>query len=145
MKTTHTQQNTPIRVVGVAAWIDKDQAPQQIGALWGQAAQSGLLQPGQPGYGVYFDYADRQASRYRVLVGAQSDAAPAEGQEAALIPAGAYAAFQGEGAAAEVVPGIWGHIWQGWADSDKRTFKVDFERYVGSPENSKIEVMIGVE
>lgn len=144
MKTTQTQQISPIRVVGIAAWIDKDQAPQQIGALWGQAAQSGLLQPGQAGYGVYFDYADQLASRYRVLVGAESEAAPGPGQEVVLIPEGSYAAFHGEGAAAEVVPGIWAHIWQSWPESDTRTFQVDFERYVGSPDNSKIEVMIGV-
>ncbi|MCA9548729.1 MAG: effector binding domain-containing protein [Myxococcales bacterium] len=142
MKPTDHHQDTPIRVLGYASWIDKARASQQIGALWGQASQAGLLHPDRPAFGVYFDYQDRLADRYRVLVGVESDATPVDGQETITIPAGRYARLTGEGRAAEVASTLWREVWTDGALGAQRSFGVDFERYVGGPEDSRVELMI---
>ena len=56
--------------------------------------------------------------------------------------AGRYVRLTGEGRAAEVASTLWREVWTSGALGDQRGFGVDFERYVGGPEDSRVELMI---
>ena len=143
MEPTPETLSEPLRIVGFAAEIEKDQAPAQIGALWQKAAAAGLFREGAATYGVYYAYQDRLANRYRLLVGVRSDAPAGEGQEAVEVPSGDYAVFHGEGPASEVASRLWQGVWTTWSERGERSFRVDFERFRGSPDHTTLELFIG--
>lgn len=137
----HEEKRTvPITIRGVAADVDKATAPDTIGTLWGRAAQLGAIGASGPTYGVYTDYADRLANRYRVVVGQEASA----GETSVTLPAGDYVVFEDRGPAAEVAQRLWNHVWTAWEERDRRTFDVDFERYEGSPDDAKVSLFIHV-
>lgn len=133
-----------VRIVGCGGVIDKAQAPAQIGALWQRAVAAGVVRPDAPSYAVYTDYEDRLATRYRVVVGGESDAEAGPGQEVVEIPAGRFAVFEATGAPAEVAGQLWNCVWTQWSDRDRRSFAVDYERYVGSPDRAELSLFIGL-
>jgi len=141
MQPKQNTRNETTRVVGYAATIDKETAHEQIGALWAKAATGGLL-GSSPTYGVYTDYEDRLAERYRVLVGVESEAEPAPDQEVVHLPAGRYAVFEAEGPPAEVAPSLWRHVWTRWKGD--RAFVTDWERYEGGPDAAKVALFVGL-
>lgn len=139
---TRKQMPQPIRIVGYSARVEKARASEQIGALWQQAAQSGLFERAQATYGAYYAYEDRFANAYRVLVGVESDAEPAEGQDVVEVPPGDFAVFEDEGAPIEMARQMWQHVWTKWGGT--RQFAVDFERYEGGPDHAAVSLFIGV-
>lgn len=134
----------PLRLVGVSSTVEKDTAPRQIGELWQRAAAAGLFRPDQPAYAAYYDYEDRLANRYRVLVGRACDDEPGPDQEVIELPAGDYARFGAEGPAIEVTQNLWREVWTRWAQRDRRRFDVDIECHEGGPEHAKVALLIGV-
>ena len=135
---------SPLTIVGPGATIDKPTAQQQIGALWGQAAQQGALAGDGPTYGVYDAYEDKLAKRYRVTVGQAAAGDPGEGLTMVTVPAGTYVVFEDRGPASEVAARLWHQVWTTWPDRDRRTFVADFERYEGGPDDVRLSLYIGV-
>ncbi len=143
MQTKTITLEQPLTVVGLSGEVEKPSAQQTIGALWGQAAQAGALSAPAPSYGVYSDYQDKLANRYRVTVG-QPEAPASETTRAVTLPAGEYVVFEDRGPGAEVAARLWRHVWTKWPERDRRTFDVDFERYEGSPDEATVSLYIGV-
>ncbi|MCA9624036.1 MAG: GyrI-like domain-containing protein [Myxococcales bacterium] len=143
MQTIKVKQGEDVRIVGFGATIDKATAAEQIGALWQRVAMAGKLREGEPSYAAYLDYEDRLANRYRVVVGAASDAPVQEGEEEVILPAGDYAVFSAKGPAAVVAKEAWQQVWT--KSAEPRRFEVDFERYRGTPEASELELFVGVD
>ncbi|MBL4633977.1 MAG: effector binding domain-containing protein [Kofleriaceae bacterium] len=135
-------QTKKIRIVGISITTSEATAPQDIGALWGKAAVSGVLSGDSYNYGVYCDYEDGRHGNYRVVVGSESDAEPAAGQVVIEIPVGSYEVIEDEGAVEQIVGAAWQQAWTNYGE--KRSFAVDYERYLGSPEHSKFGLYIGV-
>ena len=131
-----------IRIVGIAITTREQTAPQDIGGLWGQAAAAGVLCQDSYNYGVYCNYENGRQGDYRVVVGSESTAEPTEGQVVVEIPAGPYNVVEDEGPVEQIVGAAWQQAWANW--EDKRTYNVDYERYLGSPEHSKFGLFIGV-
>ena len=134
----------PIRLVGLSSAIEKANAPQLIGELWQRAAAAGLLRPDQPAYAAYYDYQDRLANRYRVLVGVESESEPGAGQKALLVPVAAYASFEKEGPAIDAAQSLWRHVWTSWGQRGARRFDIDLERHEGTPAHARVTLLIGV-
>ncbi len=139
MKQTQEKQ---IRIVGIDLVTSEQRAPQEIGALWQKAAMAGLLQQDAPNYGVYTDYKDGRRGEYRVIVGSESAAPAQEGQVVIEIPAGRYQVLKDEGSVPEIVSTAWAKVWETW--EEERSYHVDYEQYLGTPEHSKFELHIGV-
>jgi len=62
------------------------------------------------------------------------------------IPSAEYKIFIAKGKMPDKVVEMWQHIWQPEIDS-KRSYKTDFEVYgekYGNPENSEVEIYIGM-
>jgi len=127
---THTMKQ-PTRLVGVTGAIEREKAAQQIGELWQRAVAAGLLRHGQPAHAAYYDYQDRLANRYRVLVGRETDDEPGTDQEVVFVRPGDYASFAEEGPAIDAAQGLWKQVWTRWAQRDKPRFDVDVERHEG--------------
>lgn len=134
----------PLRLVGVSGMVEKDAAPQQIGELWQRAAAAGLLRPDRPAFAAYYDYEDRLANRYRVLIGLEGDDEPGPDQDVVELPAGDYARFGDEGPAVEVTQKLWRQVWTRWSERDRRRFDVDVERHEGGLDQAKVALLIGV-
>ncbi len=145
MNEPKTLEAPTVRIVGCGGDIDKENAPEQIGALWQRAIAARIVRPGAPSYAVYTNYEDRLANRYRVVVGVESDAEPGPDQEVVHLPAQAYAVFEATGPAAEVAGQLWRHVWTAWGGGDRRAFDVDYERYVGGPEHAELSLFIGLD
>lgn len=135
-------QTKKIRIVGISVTTSEATAPQDIGGLWGKAAASGVLRGDDYNYGVYCDYEKGRRGSYRVVVGSESEAEPLDGQVVIEIPAGPYEVIEAEGAVEEIVGAAWQQVWKNW--EERRTFAVDYERYLGAPEHSKFGLYIGV-
>jgi len=131
----------PQRVVGFAADVTKLEASAIIGGLWQRAAAAGLFGGGADAYSVYFDYQDRLADRYRVLVGVASDDEPGEGQEAVTLPAGPFVVFTDRGASVAVATALWTSVWTTWSERERRSFDVDFERHA---DDAEVQLFLGV-
>jgi predicted transcriptional regulator YdeE len=139
-----TQLPNSIRIVGLSTIITDPFSPQAIGNLWQQAGAAGVLrQDGSPNYGVYFNYEAKQPGGYHILVGSESDQPLQPGQAEILIPSGSYQVFQTEGPVPAITQQLWQHIWGKWPMQSQRNFQCDFERYLGNPEFSKLELFVG--
>ncbi|MEM9189887.1 MAG: effector binding domain-containing protein [Myxococcota bacterium] len=130
-----------IRVVGVAVSTHASNAPTDIGGLWQRAGAGGhLAMDGSPNYSVYFDYESDYTGGYRVLVGRQSDAPLKDGEEEIVIPSGTYLRLQDEGPVPDTTVKLWTQVYE--TLEEKRGYGIDFERYVGSPTESKVELFL---
>ena len=136
------QQEKQIRIVGISVVTSETSAPMDIGTLWQKAGAAGVLKFDAANYGVYTDYENGRAGAFRVVVGSESDAEPGDGQVVVEIPAGAYRVVEDEGKVPDIVTKAWQQVRSNWEDD--RTFTVDYERYLGTPEHSKFELHVGV-
>ncbi len=136
------QQEKRIRIVGISIVTSETSAPMDIGALWQKAGAAGVLRFDAANYGVYTDYENGRAGAFRVVVGSESDVEPSEGQVVVEIPEGSYRVVEDEGKVSDIVAKAWQRVRSNW-DED-RTFVVDYERYLGTPEHSKFELHVGV-
>ena len=135
------QKEEETRIVGISIETGGEHAAGEIGQLWGRAHASGLItDPSAPTFGVYYAYTDAQATRYRVLVGQESQAPLPVGGEEIMIPKGDYMVLADKGAVSEKVGGMWKQAWT--TLRSERTMKVDFERYVGGPDAAEIELFL---
>jgi predicted transcriptional regulator YdeE len=95
--------------------------------------------------GVYTDYESDHNGRYRILAGGavEEGAALSEDLGRAVVPAGSYLMFKGEGQMPAVVVQTWISVWHYFAGpgSHVRAYTTDFEVYRG-PE--AVEIYIAV-
>jgi predicted transcriptional regulator YdeE len=144
MQISQTALDGPQHIVGFSEAIEKEHAREQIQALWARAAAAGLLASGEAVYAVYYDYQDRLAEQYRVLVGVESfDSARPEWDKVAL-PRGTYAVFEARGEPPHVAGQCWRVVWTQWAQASQRSFRCDFERYEGPPQDACLKLHVGV-
>ncbi|MEM9068461.1 MAG: effector binding domain-containing protein [Myxococcota bacterium] len=130
----------PLRIVGLSVRTSEKTAPADIGALWQKAGAGGHLAFDAPNYGVYFSYESDHHGEYDVLVGRESNEPLKEGQSEIVIPAGEYLHLADEGAIPDTVIKLWQRV---YAEVEpQRAYTIDFERYVGSPQHSTVELFI---
>ena len=144
----HNRENLDdeLRIVGITVRTEESKAMADIGALWGQAHASGAItDPTLPAYGVYFDYESDHSGAYTVLVGQPRSGPVPDGLTEVKIPVQSYEVVRTEGAIPQVVQEAWQFINGAWEDKSKRSYRVDFERYEGSPQHSKLELWIGAD
>jgi len=95
---------------------------------------------------VYWDYESDATGAYNVTVGVPVAATyqAGEGLSVVRIASGLYQAFHGVGAPQEVVPALWGQIWEHFSrpGRHKRRYTTDFERYEGP---TAVAIFIAVE
>ena len=130
---------------------EADSAKARIPALWGRFYAEGVLgkvprkkAPLVP-VGVYTDYESDHNGRYRILAGAAvEEGAPLlEGLAQAVVPAGTYLMFRGEGHMPGIVIQTWMSVWHYFAEprDQVRAYTSDFELYRG-PEVVEIYVAV---
>ena len=97
-------------------------------------------------YGVYWAYESDASGAYNVTIGVAviDTYQAAEGLSVLQIGSGLYLAFHGEGAPQEVVPALWGRVWEHFSrpGRHKRRYTTDFERYEGP---AAVTIFIAVE
>jgi predicted transcriptional regulator YdeE len=130
---------------------EADSARARIPSLWGRFYAEGVLgrvprkKPPVLPVGVYTDYESDHNGRYRILAGAAvEEGAPLpEGLGRAVVPAGTYLMFRGQGQMPGVVPQTWMSVWRYFAEAGghARAYTTDFELYRG-PE--VVEIYIAV-
>ncbi len=130
---------------------EADPSRQKIAPMWMRFYREGLSNaiPGKMGppipTGVYSDYESDHNGPYRLLVGVrvQEGTTPPAGMAQALVPAGKYLVFSGEGQMPRVVVETWNAIWKYFAQKGEHTraFTADFEQYRGP---SAIDIYISV-
>ena len=145
MNIKQTTLTSTKRIVGYAAAVEKQHAPEQIGALWATAAASPLFATDSPKFSVYHEYEDKLASQYRVLVGVESDAPVPDGMTSVEVPAGDYAVAEATGAPAETAQALWTHVWTRWEGRSRRRFAVDFECHSGPPDATCVAVHLSMQ
>ena len=132
-----------------AAEADPEKA--SIPKLWGRFYAEDMLskiprkKPPVLPLGVYTDYESDHNGRYRILAGAAvEEGTPVpDGLGSAVVPAGMYLIFRGEGQMPAVVVQTWMSVWRYFADprGHVRAYTADFERYSAS---DTVEVYIAV-
>lgn len=132
----------PLRIVGFAAEVQKDQASATIGKLWQQAAQAGILPKAGAAYAVYFDYQDKLGERYRVLVGRASEATPGEDEQAVLVPDVPYYLVEGSGPPVEAAVAAWTRVWKDRELRTARSYGVDLEVVEGGAEGCRLSLYL---
>jgi predicted transcriptional regulator YdeE len=128
-----------------------DPAKAQIPKLWGRFRAEDILsklprkKPPVLPVGVYTDYESDQNGRYRLLAGAavEDGTALPDGFGQAVVPAGRYLMFRGEGPMPAVVVQTWISVWRYFAESSAhaRAYTADFELYPGP---TAVEIYIAV-
>ncbi|HEX4077220.1 MAG TPA: GyrI-like domain-containing protein [Candidatus Acidoferrales bacterium] len=129
-----------------------------IGQAWGRFMSEGLLSkiPNKVDanvLAVYTDYESDANGAYTFILGAKVSSADnvPPGLVAKKIPAARYAVFTSEkGPVAKVVPQTWSHIWAlpRSAPGGSRAYRADFELYdrrAADPQNSQVDVYVGIE
>jgi len=130
---------------------ESDPARAKIGGLWARFRQEdvlgqipGKIAPAMP-MGVYTDYESDDTGRYRLLAGAAvaKGTRPPAGLAQAVVPAGPYLLFRGEGELPTSVIETWKAIWAYFATPghEVRAYTTDFERYPG-PRDVEIYVSV---
>jgi predicted transcriptional regulator YdeE len=142
-------------VVGIDATTlnsdEADSARARIPTLWGRFYAEGVLskvprkRPPLLPVGVYTDYESDHNGRYRILAGAAvEEGAPLpEGLARAVVPAGTYLMFRGEGPMPGVVLQTWMSVWRHFTEpgGHARAYTTDFELYRG-PELVDIHIAV---
>lgn len=141
----------------------------KLGRLWQKFYQNHVshLREGADIYGIYHSYESKDlVGAFDVVASWQVEDEQQEGENvlsaqsvlsaanssdviAVTIPAGKYLVFSEEGYMPNTVMNAWEAAWEYFHDKDcahKRTYNVDFERYVGGNlEYGQVEVYIGIE
>ena len=130
---------TPRRIAGISARCVNSQ-PETIHALWAQYTQQDIparLQ-GNGMYAVYFEYESDFSGPYTLLLGqhVEDDAPLPEGMRDVFLEPGDYAVFDAVGPFPQSIVDAWSRI---WSSSLQRTYRTDFEMYLG-PERASIFV-----
>lgn len=108
-----------------------------IPSLWAKFCRSELVR--DVNFGVYFNYKNEHLGDYDLIVGSKNDKI---GFESVFIEKGKYLLFEKDGDLHEAVKALWGEIWEYFeANSTKRAYKTDFEKYVGK---NRVEIYISV-
>lgn len=123
--------------------------PLVIGGLWKNLFETGVYQKiehkkGMTTIALYDDYESDVSGAYDITVGAEVglvDGVP-EGCVVKKIPQGKYARFVVKGNMQKAVAEFWEEFWK---MDIKRSYKADFEEYLGSdPENCEIHIYISL-
>ena len=130
---------TPRRIAGISARCANNQ-PETIHALWEKYTQQDIpsrLQ-GSGMYAVYFEYESDVSGQYTLLLGqhVEDDAPLPEGMRDVFLEPGDYAVFDAVGPFPESIVDTWSRV---WSSSLQRTYRTDFEMYLG-PERASIFV-----
>ena len=123
-------------------------AVREIAALWKdffESGKAGLIRGRVNGkfVGLYTDYEGDFTKPYSYIAGSETDGSAPPAFTVKKICAGKYAKFVAKGNLEEGVGEIWNAV---WGLPFKRTYKSDFEEYIGSDGiTGGIHIYIGIE
>jgi predicted transcriptional regulator YdeE len=141
------------KIIGIEIKTSNQKAMQDIPQLWNRFYAEDiknkiLNKSSEDVFAVYTEYEGDHTKPYSYILGCavgSLDSIP-DGMIGITIPSSKYEIFTAIGKMPDKVVETWQDIWHPEVDA-KRTYKTDFEVYgekYGNPENSEVEIYIGV-
>jgi len=141
-----------LQIIGIKIKTSNQNAMQDIPQLWNRFYAEDIKKIqnklGEDVFAIYTEYEGNYTKPYSYILGctvSSLDPIP-DGMTGMTIPSAKYEIFIAKGKMPDKVVETWQHIWQSEIDA-KRVYKTDFEVYgekYGNPENSEVEIYIGI-